>query len=149
MSVEFHHIMQMFIVFVLWMFYCLYEGIREAYYYHATSLTGINKSHNLHLLYTIQRTIVLILCFFATGAKFSSMVELFALAYMFPYMHDGSYYSKRNDLNVLIYPRRWKDDSTTSTAKFEIKYKGRMLMFICGLIIFSTDVALTILKIFN
>lgn len=146
---EIHTMLTMFITFAVWIFYSAFEGVREAYYYHSVTLSNVGGTRNIHFIYFLQRFLVITLCLFSSGATFSSMVEVFALAYVFPFIHDGFYYCKRNDLNPLIYVKRWKDDSSTSTAKFEIKYKARLWMFVGGLSLFVTTVVLTILKIFK
>lgn len=134
----------------LWVFYCYFEGTREAYYYHlaALSLDNINQKFNLHFLYSIQRLLVLILVFFACGAGYFALIQSSALAFMFPYLHDGFYYRKRNDLIPTLYIKRFRANSTTSTAKFEIKYKERLLMFTFGVSLSIVVIILAVLKLF-
>lgn len=151
MSPSLHQVLNMLLVFIVWCFYCVWEGTREAYYYHVASLTtvNVNGKYNLHFLYTIQRVLVITLCLLACGAKFPAMMEVFSLVYLFPYFHDGAYYCKRNDLNPIIYKKRWRDDSSTSTAKYEIKYKARLFMFVFGIVLLSGTIILTYFNIFR
>ena len=52
------------------------------------------------------------------------------------FLHDGSYYAQRNDIDVRFYPKRFKDDSTTSKAFFEFSYMERVAFALAGCIFF-------------
>lgn len=107
------------LAFVLWCGYACMEGNREADFFHLIlSRADISKKDGkyLHIIWTIQRALVLGIVALLTWKA------AIACALVFPFIHDGSEYSSRNDLNPLNYPKRWFDQSTTSTAfltKFE------------------------------
>ena len=147
MSDEVGYVLSVVLVFFVWCAYSYIEGVREAYYYHSAIVSGDSSKYNVHMLYTQQRVIVIALIFVVLGVSFTSVVACVSFTHIFPLIHDGAYYCKRNDLNTMIYNKRWKADSSTSTAKFEIKYRGRLIMFICGMSLIITTVILTLLKI--
>lgn len=73
-----------------------------------------------------------------------SIGYLLSLLLMFPYFHDGQYYCTRNDLNSTIYPKRWRDSSTTSQAIFEFNYTKRVILSITSILILLTTLILPI-----
>ncbi len=124
-------------LFIGWLFFSYIEGVREAYYYHSASRDGDSDKYNIHYLYSIQRILFLIgMCFYFSPIQ--AVVLTVSAILSFPLIHDGSFYSKRNDLNKELYLKRWKDDSKTSTAVVEIKYIRRVIYFIAGVLLFIT-----------
>lgn len=119
----------------LWLVYAYFEGTREAYYYHATNLLPSNQQPEVHILFTWQRSVVMIIaavCLIKIGIL-SVILTVAGCVCLFSYIHDGSYYLWRNKLNSFVYPLKWRDHSTTSTAKIELNYTGRVRLFITGL----------------
>ena len=113
--------------------YFFYEGSREAYYYHSVSqLTGDKR--NIHWVYVVQRMLLLGICINLHADWFT----LLSAAFIFPFMHDGAYYTVRNFLNNSIYQKKFFADSTTSTAFFELKLPVRLTLFGLGIAIFIT-----------
>lgn len=107
--------------------YYIYEGYREAYLYHYKNTS--NASHKeLHPAFTMQRilfwAVVFIYC--------SSFLFTSALIFMFSFIHDGSYYVNRNNLDPSIYKERFTESSLTSTAIIELTYKARLVLFFIG-----------------
>lgn len=123
-------------VILCWIYYSYLEGRREAFYYDA--LTSSRARHpNLHLLFALQRMVVLVFCLSITDYMYAT-----GLVFIFPFFHDGVYYVERNKLNPNIYLKGFWDDSTTSTAFFEIGIALRVLMLIFGLIILTLHLIL-------
>lgn len=127
------------LILLLSISYFLLEGKREAMYYHfKNQITGTDLKE--HTLFTLQRSLFLISLLIVFLSQLTpiinSLLFIFSLSLIFPYFHDGMYYLTRNKLNTFIYKKRWKDNSTTSTAKFEIKYQLRLFMFLIGLNIY-------------
>ncbi len=126
-------------IFALWICYAIYEGIREAYYYHLKIKTNELKEYNEHPLFTYQRTIVVFLILapmILMYQLFDVFVYAIALASVFPFIHDGFYYRTRNKLDSRIYPKGIFDQSLHSTA-FSTKYftpKVRISFAIFGVI---------------
>lgn len=122
-----------FALLLVWLCYGMLEGIIQAYYYNGSD---IEKQPNLHTLFTWQRTFVVsALMLFVEGWYIYVPVTILT----FSFIHNGFYCCKRNDLNPLVYPDRWKAESKTSRAIFDFSYKCRLLQFIAGLTIYATS----------
>ena len=111
-----------------WVLYSVVEGVREAYYF--DNFPRPTK-FNIHIIFMIQRTIVL--------AVFCDVFHwVFALVYalMFPFFHDGAYYITRNILNKAVYQKGfWDEPSKSSTATFDFKLWERTVMLVSGIIL--------------
>jgi len=119
------------VILLLWIVYSILEGIREGYYYDAA--VRANKQYpNIHWIYFLQRGIFL----FVIGITMETAIFPLSLAFIFPYIHDGAYYAQRNDIDVKNYPKRFKADSSTSTAFFELAYPERVAIAATGLLFF-------------
>lgn len=125
------------VIFIIWAMYSLMEGRRDGYYYHSAVKTGDSDKFNLHFIYQLQRALVLFLCMALSGNIFIAVAMGFSMICTFSYLHNGAYYSTRNNLNKVIYPLRWKDDSTTSNSTIEIQYGERIIIFIAGCFVFA------------
>lgn len=123
---------------LLWLYSGL-EGDREAYYYHYANKTD-EKKKNLHPLFFVHRLV------FAMAPIFLGFppLMLFGLAFTFPFIHDGFYYIRREKLRPGTYPQGFTSNSTTSTAKIEIPYEWRLVLFIIGIALWLTAIHLTL-----
>ena len=119
------------VILFLWVVYSILEGMREGYYYDA-AMRSDKPYPNIHWIYFLQRGIVL----FLVGVFMHSVILPMSLLFIFSYVHDGSYYTQRNDIDVRAYPRRFKDHSTTSTAFFELTYMERVAFALTGCVFF-------------
>ena len=137
------------LILALFICYSIIEGMREGIYYHYKIKT-FHTDLGEHNLFTVQRSIVglFILGIFTymNNNFVHGCFEILPLVFMFPYFHDGAYYMVRNDADNKIYKKRWKDDSSTSTAVLEIKYPYRLVAFIFGLISFVALITIALLK---
>lgn len=104
-------------IIILWILYACLEAVREAYYYHLNCISDKPIEKNLHSLFTVQRSVVLLILLFPFHIDVDFFVLTGACFCVFPFFHDGAFYYMRNKLNPLIYPARWFAQSTTSTAK--------------------------------
>lgn len=127
-----------FVSAFLWIYMGI-EGDREGYHYHYESQVS-GKKKNLHGLFLIQRstlaTIIIFLGF--------SPLMLLGLAFTFPFIHDGFYYVRREKLKPGTYPKGFTSNSTTSTAKIEIPYEWRLVLYIIGITLWLTAIYLTL-----
>lgn len=119
------------VILLVWCVYCIMEGMREGYYYDAT-MRADRLYSNIHWIYFLQRGIFL----FVIGITMNTVIFPISLVFIFPFIHDGSYYAQRNDIDVRFYPKRFKADSTTSTAFFEFSYMERVAFALTGCIFF-------------
>ena len=123
------------ILIILMTLFAIASGIVEAILW---SKMGTHATKwNEHIFIVFQRGVfflTFIICaYFEHTAKNIFLIFSFAIL-SYPYFHDGAYYWFRNVIDNKIYPKRWKDDSTTSTAIIEIDYKKRVALLILGLI---------------
>ena len=95
----------------LWVLYATWEGLREAGYWHIKGVRITLLPFHEHIEWSIQRSVVLAMAFFT-----SDWVTVVCFMFMFPFFHDGAYYARRHYYNPKIYPKRFWDQSTTSTA---------------------------------
>jgi hypothetical protein len=119
------------VILLVWCVYSILEGMREGYYYDA-AVRADRQYPNIHWIYFVQRGILL----FIVAITMDTLIFPISLAFIFPYIHYGYYYAQRNDLDVRNYPRRFKADSTTSTAFFEFSYMERVAFALTGCIFF-------------
>lgn len=128
------------IVLIAWIIFSIYEGKREAWYFHEKYKS--NKStKDIHYYFTIQRISVglvfllsLISIEFTWINLFNSLLAVIMLIAMFPFWHDGYYYLERNNLNSSIYKKRFKDFNDSS-AIFDFTWNERKIMFMVSIII--------------
>jgi hypothetical protein len=112
------------------------EGKREAQYFHYKwdSASPIEIKDE-HFDFTIQRSLFVIITAILAGfiyAWYASIIIFLSIALTFSFFHNGSYYKRRNEMNGDIYTNRWKDISTSTTAKTSFNYKSRLILFIIG-----------------
>lgn len=129
-------ILQLTLIFVL---FSLVEGVRDGFMYHYRSMSSDNR-YNIHWLFTIERSIVvfslsLILLLYRhdTSIVYATTFGC-SISLIFSFLHNGSYYTTRHFLNKEIYPLTFFDDSTTSTATFELSVAHRIVLAIIGFI---------------
>ncbi len=143
----------MIFTILLWITYAIIEGYREAFYfffrgnsYQYPQITNINP----HTLFTTQRLIVgsmISVAYYIFYSKiYVALLILLANGLLFSFFHDGMYYTIRNWISVkttptqLIYPKKWFDQSITSTAledKFSISHPiSRTIQAIIGVAIY-------------
>jgi hypothetical protein len=137
------------IAFFVWIAYAIIEGFREGYYWHYKNRGDDGNKYEIHPIFSAQRGLVLgligLLAFLSlnklTGiligmALLKSGLFVLSLMLMFSFIHNGMYYTTRNILNKKIYNLKWKDHSTTSTAKMTklFNFRNRTIAFVLGLI---------------
>jgi hypothetical protein len=115
------------------------EGKREAQYFHYKwSLPSPTKIKDEHFDFAIQRSLYVLISSLLAGFIFNwlaAFIIFISIALTFSFFHNGSYYKRRNEMNENVYLFRWKDESTTTTAKFSFSYKWRLIQFIIGVIL--------------
>lgn len=130
------------LIFIIWMLYSLTEGYREAYYWHYRSFVVDKLKFNIHIIFTIQRGIVLslitLLVMMVCDLNIvKTIFYISACGLVFSFLHNGMYYTIRHKLNNLIYVKKWFDQSTTSTASSDkinfFNPISRTLMFVVGI----------------
>jgi hypothetical protein len=107
--------------------FSLVTGYLEAYFW--ASFPKINQFWS-HTMLTIMRGIVAL-----PIAFYEHWTHLLGVVLMFPFIHDGAYYTTRNHINPSIYKDKWFDESTTTGAIWSFDALTRTLYFFVGLIL--------------
>ena len=113
---------------IMWVLFVISSSVMEAYIFHGVtpwSTTRINR----HVFLQITRVVVFVGFF---GINVNLLLYLLPHGLMFPFLHDGIYYSTRHSLNPSVYKLGWRDTSTTTDARFSFGYKKRKTFFILG-----------------
>ena len=117
------------VVYIVWVTYCVLEGMRDAYMYNVKDPMRRND-FNEHYIFTAQRTLVL-------GILVSIWWQIIIIGPLaFSFFHNGMYYTCRHWLDNRLYPETWFDQSYTSTAKTTEFFTpgGRTIFFVLSLI---------------
>ncbi len=113
--------------------YSVIEGVREANYFHLLNIS-FNPTRDIpdslkgpaqHRLYSMQRLIFFSVLFIINVEVLdltSGVFLIMCYLSIFPLVHDSAYYIQRNNLDGRVYPKRWMDQSTTSSALSDTKY---------------------------
>ncbi|MEK6880325.1 MAG: hypothetical protein AABY22_11985 [Nanoarchaeota archaeon] len=128
--------MNIWLIFLIWILYCIIDGIRDSLFYHHYNLKT-ERLFNEHIVFVIQRGIVaLILLLLSLNIW---LIIPFILSFSF--FHNGSYYTtryylwKRTYYNGGEYNKKWFAQSITSTS-FWTKYMtpvNRTILFILSI----------------
>lgn len=126
----------MILILLLSFIWAFLEGKREAQYFHY-KWTQPNPLEipDEHFDFTIQRfTYVLVSSLFVwlSMGFFYGLMMFISIALCFSFIHNGSYYKRRNYMNPEIYKEKWWSQSDTTTAKFSLNYRNRLILFILG-----------------
>lgn len=120
---------------------CLYaslEGYTQAFLFHYKNTSSDQRRFELHPVFNVSRFLIL-------GLLFPHWFLMLALLFSFSFFHNGFYYLQRNNLDKHLYPHRFTDYSTTSTAKFEFSFEQRTWLFVTGILILTASFILPLL----
>lgn len=108
------------------------EGVAEAYYFHFKySSRAVYRGVDEHKFFMLYRCMIL-------GLAACTVLPwnfLAALPLLFSFFHNGAYYTMRNKLKPNIYPKKWWDESNTTTAKFSFSPITRTLFAVAGVVL--------------
>lgn len=130
-------IAEIFTVTILWNVFAYVSGLVEAMFFHVRDHNKqFGMSFDVHVFLTLQRTPVLLFVgmLFLQQGVLVSLIVMIMLAAQFPFMHDGAYYTTRNSLDNTLYPKRWNDHSSESTAKLTkfLTARNRRILFLAS-----------------
>lgn len=119
---------------ILFIIYSYLEGVREADYFHFRWKHENEVVADEHLKFTLQRTVVAILGAISSTILWGWFGLLFipCAALVFTFIHDGSYYKRRNTLDSTVYKKKWYDQTSSSSAKISLTPVIRTVLFILG-----------------
>lgn len=111
---------------------CLY-GFGEAYYYYhlqqAADKRGRLYDHAfLSLIRIITAIPFLSLIFVITESYAILALSLLVFVSIFPFLHDGFYFTQRNNFVKGTYPDGWRSN-VDGRAHFDLKYSQRVALF--------------------
>lgn len=95
---------------VVWVGYCLAEGVLHSFYYAHESASSLKENFNEHPLFMAMRACVVI----PLGAWLNDGMAVFAMMLSQPFLHNGMYYYWRKKVDGRY--GNWLDQSYTSTA---------------------------------
>lgn len=124
-------------VVFLFSIFAIFEGSKEAHYFHYRWKSPMNFIRNEHTPFTILRAIVAI---YATVipillAKWYGTITIVALACVFPFFHDGAYFYIRNKLDKSVFVKKWMDPSKSRCAHITLNPWVKLGLMLFGYVI--------------
>ena len=117
------------VVLLFWLFYCAFEGYRDARYYHNLTWVNGKKDFNKHSIWSFSRGMVLGVLAILEGYDL-----LIYLPLMFPFVYLGVYGMERNNLNKHICYSRFMTHNK-NMYKY-LTFLNRSLAFALGLFLY-------------
>ena len=115
----------------VWSLFAIFTGWAEAILFDKYSTINIHLSVNPHIFLNLLRLFV-----WLPIVPIIGFIHAGALVLAFPFIHDGAYYWKRNDLNNYIYLNGfWAKPSNTSTAVIDLNIYSRIALFLIAVTI--------------
>lgn len=127
--------MKIFII-IIWITYSCLDGLRDAHFFHNRNTSTDPDKQNIHWLFSIQRSIVIILMSWIYSKTYSALdtgIFSFSMILLFSFLHNGMYYRTRNFLDKNLYPKKWWDSSTTSESILELSVVSRTFLAFVGI----------------
>lgn len=127
------------LILISWILACVVEGARDGFYYYNWNRAIAQSKQNIHFIFTIERAIIglshtVIYFKMVDNNLYHDFAFGLSLMLIFSWFHNGMYLSTRNFLDKKVYPKKWFDDSTTSTAKGEFSYRLRTEFLVVGIL---------------
>ena len=98
--------------FLVWCLFSAVEGVRDGIFYHYYN-HKFPKTFNEHIIFVLERGIMMGVLVYVTNWWF-----LIPMILSFSFIHNGIYYTTRNQLNEDLYDKKWWDQSETSSSFF-------------------------------
>ena len=129
------------LILILWISYCLAEGVRDGFTIHKSGLANNydNKvlGYDVHVYFSVMRLAMIIVCSLVISNNvLEYLFYAVDLALMQPFLSNGMYFYTRNKLDNITYPNGFVTDIKVdnSSAKIDIdKFRTRYIMFALGL----------------
>lgn len=111
----------LFLSYILSAIFSAAEGIREAIFWkYSANLLATKDNKQLHKFFLIVRACygiaITFLIYLHSASPITTVLFCISSMLAFPYIHDGFYYWKRNQLDPGTYPKTFHDMSNTSLA---------------------------------
>ncbi len=117
---------------LVWAAFCISCGVVEAFLFHSADYKKLESANfrygDIHGYLNILRGVAMI-------GIIHPLFYIPAL-FIFPYLHDGAYYTFRNVMHNEVYPDRWNTyAANNTTAKISLNRPQRTGLFIAGVAI--------------
>jgi hypothetical protein len=124
---------------LIWLSFATLCGVVEAFYFSKKRRKVLIRGLDIHVWFTLFRALIAIpLCLivFKNVGIWESGLMAVIFYLVFPFFHDGFYYTTRELLRTGTYPKYWFDQSTTTSAKNSYNFFVRTIMLIIAMLIF-------------
>ena len=133
--IPFSEILWLDILFVL---YSIVEGYRVAHWENASEKTYlVTTKMELQDSFVVQRaimfTLILTCVFVTTHDLFLCILYLISMLCIFPFFHDGVFYTVRHMLSEKLYPKAWWSDPIKESTHFFDKFLTSQIRTILAL----------------
>lgn len=127
-------------ILLAWIGFSYFEGYREAFSFHMRDHRK-DQPEDPHRIFNFTRFFVYstaILGLISLGLSYGQVIIYgVALLAMFPFLHDGKMYAKRNFYDPSLYPKRWQSDAPRdeyeNKSDLSFDYKPRLVLAFCSL----------------
>lgn len=127
-------------LFFTWMLFPVVDGLTEAYLWDLNSRDEMPKKINkmIHKAFFLSRALVWvaysIIFFLVSNNVGVSILFCLAMGLCFPFLHLGTMYQVRNELNPRIYIEGFMSDpSNTSQSQINLTWNTRLIMALFSL----------------
>ena len=129
-----------FICLLLWIIYSSLFGYTDAWYWYSANVAKYSikffQFKDLHPYFFIKRAIVgsTFAFIMSEGKLLQWFLTMICLGLIFPFFHNGFYYSTRHKIDSTKYELGFRDMSTTSIANINFTFFWRTFCLITGLL---------------
>lgn len=128
-----------YILILIWIAFALVSGILEAFYFSKKQKHVELWDMNIHYWFTVVRIIVayliVMVILFQVG-KLECLLFSIIMILIFPWFHDGMYYTTRELIKKGTYKLYWIDQSLETDAKYSYNFVIRTIALIAALLMF-------------
>lgn len=131
-------VIQHFLI-LIWITFILITGIGEAIFFNENPKQITIQGKDIHFWFTALRTTIaipIVIIILINVGILESLLFSFIMIMIFPFFHDGIYYTTRELLKKGTYPLYWIDQSKTTNAKYSYNIVIRTIGLILGLLTF-------------
>jgi len=136
--------LQIYLIILGWVILSMALGWYEAKMFHSDSLRSAKfktkYKFDIHIWFNFLRSIpwiASVLYIYYTYDIVESVYLGLQILFIFPFLHDGMYYTVRNKLNKYIYKKKWFDRSSSTSAIFSFNWYTRTLLFVIAMLFFT------------
>jgi hypothetical protein len=127
-------IMDIFIMYIMWIVYIFFESAREANLVYQKSLAKTKMDIKAHVIHNTQKLIFLFLTLMFLSSKIGwlSFPTIISMILILPYIHNNTYFLFREKLDPLTFTKDSCEESDCVRPSFYINCTSRKKLFIIG-----------------